>query len=193
MSERDRRKTINRTDKRLVDWFCWVCTLPSTPSIRRLRGMRSIPSWVINNIWRLVFPRGASWYCDGGGRREEGKSLGLRGNGRSLHFCITRTNESTQRVARSAEATDGNTRFICKFHICRRERRRSSCRVVSTASVLFRKKRRRCKSYANGYSCGRKVISVSEIYLKRDYYLYIYVERRDCSDIRLLSYLFIFK
>lgn len=69
-----------------------------TPSIRRLRGMRSIPSWVINNIWRLVFPRGASRYCDGGGARN-GKSLGLRGNGRSLHFCITRTNESTQRCA----------------------------------------------------------------------------------------------
>lgn len=44
---------------------------PAIPSIRRLRGMRSIPSWVINNIWRLVFPRGArvGIVTVGGGRR----------------------------------------------------------------------------------------------------------------------------
>lgn len=42
---------------------------PATPS-KRLRGMRSIPSRVINNIWRLVFPNEAVGTGDGGGARE---------------------------------------------------------------------------------------------------------------------------
>lgn len=71
---------------------------PATLSIRP-RGMRSIPSRVINNIWRLVFLRERGGRCYGGAAetRGGGKSLELRGNGRSLHFCITRTNERTNR------------------------------------------------------------------------------------------------
>lgn len=35
-------------------------------------------------------------------------------------------------------------------------------------------------SDTNGYSCGRNVIS--SISRERDYYLYIYIMRRDCKD-----------
>lgn len=74
----------------------FVRLLPfSTPSIRA-RGMRSISSRVINNIQRLVFPSGVA------SRKEESEGRrggSVRGNGRSLHFCITRTNERTNEPA----------------------------------------------------------------------------------------------
>lgn len=109
-----------------------------------------------------------------GGGDAGGKSLRLRGNGRSLHFCITRMNERTNErtdPAWSVEATDGNTRFICKFHICRRERRRPPRRAAP--SLLERSH----GGFRESASLLRRKIHVEETqlvhvstYFKDDYY-----------------------
>lgn len=102
-----------------------------------------------------------------------------------------RTNERTNRpgAARSAEATDGNTRFICKFHICRRERRRPPCHAAP--SLLERSHGGLCESASlpRGISLWRtcncsmcrfilRIIIIlyhikRNVFLKKKYFLYI--------------------
>jgi len=83
-----------------------------------------------------------------------------------------RTNERTD-PAQSVEATDGNTRFICKFHICRRERRRPSRRAAS--SLLERSHDGKCKSSMQEIHVKEMQLVQISIYFKAHQYSIIYI------------------
>ncbi|KYN41715.1 hypothetical protein ALC56_03858 [Trachymyrmex septentrionalis] len=89
---------------------------PATLSIRP-RGMRSIPSRVINNIWRLVFLRERSGRCYGGGDARRSVPKGSRtvnwvGESPDYIPCKHETNRDTfdDRTNDSVAITDAGCR-----------------------------------------------------------------------------------
>ena len=108
---------------RASDWFC--STRVRSHLHHLLSGGNGIPVWVepptpgrfgvINNIWK-----------DSEEERERARGMRqLEGQVSSLwHTCLGRgwvAHSLALFISVSRGATDGSTRFICKFHICRVE------------------------------------------------------------------------
>lgn len=92
------------------------------------------------------------------GTHGEGKSLRLRGNGRSLHFCITRTNEPTRREASrpQMEIPDlyANSIFVAARGVGRRVAQRRPCSKEAMADFA------KVQVFSAGYPYGRNAISL---------------------------------